>query len=96
MYRTIIEYLYYGFRPYVQNGNLESYDLDYNKNVKNSLFFIKAFFPKYINIAYYHKFPIKPEDTYLFNYFVIDLDIYGLKQTDTFRGFKRTMRLLYI
>jgi hypothetical protein len=92
MYRTIVEYLYFGFRPYVAELKLKDYDLEYKKNAKNSLKSVQIFFPKYIDINYYHKHPLKPEDAYLFNYFVIDLEVYGLKQTDTFKLFKRTMR----
>jgi hypothetical protein len=92
MYRTIVEYLYHGFRPYVKQAELKAYDLDYKKNAKNGLKSVKAFFPKYVDINYYHKNPLQPEDAYLFNYFVIDLDIYGLKQTDIFKRFKRAMR----
>ncbi|RIA09374.1 hypothetical protein OE09_1206 [Flavobacteriaceae bacterium MAR_2010_72] len=92
MYRTIVEYLYHGFRPYVAPAKLMAYDEDFKKNAKNSLASVKAFFPKYVDISYYHKYPTRLEDVYLFNYFVIDLDVYGLKQTDTFKAFKRGMR----
>ncbi|QAA80877.1 hypothetical protein EI546_03645 [Aequorivita sp. H23M31] len=89
MNRRIVEYLYHGFMPYVPKDKLEAYNNEFNKKGKNSLGFVKEFFPRYVDIPYYHKFPIRDSDAFLFNYFVIDLELYGLKQTNTFKKFKR-------
>lgn len=85
----IVEYLYHGFKPYVPEDKLEAYNAEYNKKGKNSLGFVKDFFPRYVDIPHYHRDPLRDEDAFLFNYFVIDLDLYGLKQTRTFKKFKR-------
>jgi len=91
MNRRIVDYLYYGFKPYVPANKLESYNTEYLKNGKNNLTFIKSFFPTYVDIEKYHKKPKKKVDVYLFNYFVVDIEVFGLKQTDTFKKFKSTM-----
>lgn len=89
MNRRIVDYLYFGFKPYVPEEKLEAYTAEFNKKGKNSLGFVKDFFPRYVDIAYYHKYPHYDSDAFLFNYFVIDLELYGLKQTNTFKKFKR-------
>lgn len=82
-----VDILYEGFKPYVRKKDREHYRIEFIRNNKNSLKFVKAFFPKYINLKRYHRKPKSPEDAYLFNYYFVVMEVFGLKKTDTLKEF---------
>ena len=83
----IIDFLYIGFRPYVKKKELAAYDSEYIDNGKNSLSFAKTCL-RFIDINKYSKKTKQSFDALLFNYYLIEMDVFGMKQTPTLRKFK--------
>ncbi|HSI70737.1 MAG TPA: hypothetical protein VK941_10925 [Gillisia sp.] len=88
MKRTI-DILYIGFRPYVKGPELNNYDKEFLSSGKNSLSYAKAFFPKFIDIVKYSAKPKKYEDAMLFNYYLTEMEVTGLKVTKLLKDYKK-------
>ncbi len=73
--------LFNGFRPYVPLSKLEYYDDEFTKRRRYAPKFISEVFPKYINFDYWNSRPKEKRDTYLFNYYLIEVPNLGLKYT---------------
>jgi hypothetical protein len=93
LYRKPIVILFYGFLPYVNKKKVAAYKEEFANNAKNSKEFALAFFSKFVRVSYYHKRPKEPEDALLFNYFVIEVPHYGLRQTDTLKKYYKALHL---
>jgi hypothetical protein len=79
--QTISKTLYLGFRTYVPKGKLEKHDKEFMSKKLYTSKFILDFFPKYVNEKTWMKKPKQRKDTYLFNYFFIEVPSIGLKNS---------------
>lgn len=86
--KKTIDILYLGFRPYVKKEDLSFYDQEFFKTCKNSLSYAKAFFPRFLDIKKCSAKPKKIEDTLLFNYYLTEMEVSGLKTTKLLKDFK--------
>ena len=91
--QIISKTLYEGFRPYVRKGKLERYDAEFNSKKLYTSKFILDFFPRYVNEKVWMKKPKERRDTYLFNYFFIEVPTIGLKYTKLLKGYDHDTKL---
>ncbi|MFX0555814.1 hypothetical protein ACOCEA_03405 [Maribacter sp. CXY002] len=85
--------LYQGFRPYISKAKLEKYDEEFNSKKMYTSKFVLNFFPKYVNEKVWMKKPKERRDTYLFNYFFIEVPVIGLKHSKLLSGYMHDREL---
>lgn len=79
--------LYRGFRPYVSKAKLEYYDNEFLSKKRYSSKFIMEVFPKYVNYDLWISKPKEKRDTYLFNYYFVEVPVCGLVYTPLLRRY---------
>lgn len=79
--------LYNGFRPYVHHSKKEDYDNSFLSRKKYDSKFIKEFFPQYVNEKVWVSKPKEKRDTYLFNYFFVEVPTMGLVYTNLLKRY---------
>src|SRR5690554_3722747 len=78
-------FLYNGFRPYVPEDNLKEYDKAYFSKKRHLVKFMTELIIQNVDLKHYHKNPLKPEDGYLFNFFLFE---YSQKNTELAKALK--------
>lgn len=79
--QDIVLILMRGFRHYVKDAILKKYDDEFAKRKRYTSKFILKVFPKYIDYDYWISRPKEKRDTYLFNYYFVEVPTTGLIYT---------------
>lgn len=77
----IAKILFHGFRPYVHHTKRLEYDTVFSERKTFTKKFVLEFFPKYVNQNVWMSKPKEKRDSYLFNYYFIEIPTVGIKYT---------------
>ena len=75
--RNIALILYHGFRLYVHHTKRLEYDTIFSSKKSYDKKFLLEFFPKYVNHQVWMSKPKEKRDTYLFNYYFVEVPTVG-------------------